>query len=748
MYCISRSIRQFYFHQASQLRVSSRSISRSNIPQSYNHASVARKIEYEKNNLDEVSSRYFKKLETDISNSRRVQRYEIESLLRVVELSGRCDYNQTMLIIKSCGEILVDVDMNERSRILQQCLDVFARAGVSLDISHYNAILKVHLDNHSALDINKFLQNLEKNGKTPNRLTLRYCHSLACQQDNLALAEDYASKVSGSPEYLHHNLLTSHIRTHNDTQVRRILSELGAAAESPELQLIMIREYSRVGDLEKVKELLSKTNIKKFEDAAVLSIIVACCQGGLDDLANDLSRSMIKKKGFAGVVRNYLPLIARTNNVALTAELFHDKSYVARSDSNFLTSALTQSTAAVEDIVDALMVLHKKTNDDKIVQIFIVEAAKHWSQERCVQLMESLRTKFKDNVELDHELVLRKLSVEFRDIADQFSEVCSALEKIHAMGLRIPFNFISKVLLPSIMDLRTGTAVDLCYKVREHLPHLNWSMTTNLVLASLFNMRSSKHLAAAGNLLLNIDIGYLRPKMWFVSLAATYQETRDVDNFVNVFIGALQKNNLGIERSAEEINYAVDELYRILVIIVKRTEDSSGRVIQPILEQLRDTDVGVPEKAARALTQVCDDEEVKRLIETNRLIWTQKDDFRLDRDSEMVMRRRQMSKNTNFPKVQFRMFDLPESKMKVEEMYQMMMTEHHTVSKKVIERLMMLYLQDNETKKALEIYQRHAKDEDHFYCAPTLLNVRIILNIILRVSASLFKFCFRILSPV
>ena len=89
-----------------------------------------------------------------------------------------------------------------------------------------------------------------------------------------------------------------------------------------------------------------------------------------------------------------------------------------------------------------------------------------------------------------------------------------------------------------------------------------------------------------------------------------------------------------------------------------------------------------------------------------------------------------MSKNTNFPKVQFRMFDLPESKMKVEEMYQMMMTEHHTVSKKVIERLMMLYLQDNEIKKALEIYQRHAKDEDQFYCAPTLLNVRIILNII------------------
>lgn len=55
-----------------------------------------------------------------------------------------CTPNQALLIIKCCGNVLVDLDKKTRTKIAEKCFNMLKTLpDTPLDISHYNALLKV-----------------------------------------------------------------------------------------------------------------------------------------------------------------------------------------------------------------------------------------------------------------------------------------------------------------------------------------------------------------------------------------------------------------------------------------------------------------------------------------------------------------------------------------------------------------------------------------------------------------------------
>ena len=55
-----------------------------------------------------------------------------------------CTPNQALLIIKCCGNVLVDLDKKTRTKIAEKCFNMLKTLpDTLLDISHYNALLKV-----------------------------------------------------------------------------------------------------------------------------------------------------------------------------------------------------------------------------------------------------------------------------------------------------------------------------------------------------------------------------------------------------------------------------------------------------------------------------------------------------------------------------------------------------------------------------------------------------------------------------
>lgn len=58
--------------------------------------------------------------------------------------------------------------------------------GVPLDISHYNTLLKVYIENNYRFSPTEFLENLEKNGISPNRVTFQHLITSYCQNGDIA----------------------------------------------------------------------------------------------------------------------------------------------------------------------------------------------------------------------------------------------------------------------------------------------------------------------------------------------------------------------------------------------------------------------------------------------------------------------------------------------------------------------------------------------------------------------------------
>ena len=122
-------------------------------------------------------------------------------IFRLLERTGVCSPNQALLVIKCCGEVLVDLDRKSRGQIAEKCFSlILSMKNTPLDITHYNALLKVrlllditdrsycrlyaqiHHENRHPVKVPEFLAELEELGLPANRVTFQTCVALYCQQ--------------------------------------------------------------------------------------------------------------------------------------------------------------------------------------------------------------------------------------------------------------------------------------------------------------------------------------------------------------------------------------------------------------------------------------------------------------------------------------------------------------------------------------------------------------------------------------
>lgn len=74
-----------------------------------------------------------------------------------------------ILPIISAGELVPEELPEQRTLLVQKIWNVLTERGVPMDISHYNALLRVYLENEHPFSPAKFLEELEMKGLQPNR---------------------------------------------------------------------------------------------------------------------------------------------------------------------------------------------------------------------------------------------------------------------------------------------------------------------------------------------------------------------------------------------------------------------------------------------------------------------------------------------------------------------------------------------------------------------------------------------------
>lgn len=140
---------------------------------------------------DQSLDNSLKKIDQDVRRSGRISRRDIEEVLEEIRHTKTATSSQSLLVIRCCGNLVPEELPETRTKLVQEIWNTFNKLNVPLDISHYNALLRVYLENEHEFSPVEFLAELENKGIEPNRVTYQRLISRYCQIGDI----DGATKI-------------------------------------------------------------------------------------------------------------------------------------------------------------------------------------------------------------------------------------------------------------------------------------------------------------------------------------------------------------------------------------------------------------------------------------------------------------------------------------------------------------------------------------------------------------------------
>ncbi|XP_076067194.1 bicoid stability factor [Oratosquilla oratoria] len=246
------------------------------------------------------------RLDSDIRRTGRIALQDIEDILNEVKSFKSASSNQSLLLIRCCGSLVPEEDPDVRTKLVHNIWETLHKFGVPMDISHYNALLRVYLENEFPFAPNEFLADLEKKGMEPNRVTYQRLISRYCQNGDIdgatKILEYMKEKQLPVGENIFNALITGHSRANDLESAKSILGIMeGAGLElSTETYCTLLSAYAEHGEM----ELLWKT-LEECQSADVvlnhrdfMDLIYALAANGHEQHVPELMEKVPKGIGY------------------------------------------------------------------------------------------------------------------------------------------------------------------------------------------------------------------------------------------------------------------------------------------------------------------------------------------------------------------------------------------------------------------------------------------------------------------
>lgn len=205
-------------------------------------------------------------MDWEIRRSGRVTKRHVDELFNGIKVTKDLTSSQALLVIRCCGELLTEEMPEKRTLLVKNIWSVLSDIGVPMDISHYNALLRVYIENEYQFSPAEFLEELTNKGLQPNNVTYQRLMWRYCQQGDI----DGATRVLENMRELGYpitipvlNALVLGHSTIGDTEgakaVLNTVMSAGLQANNHTYTLLACG-YAKNGDLASVQEILTKAN--------------------------------------------------------------------------------------------------------------------------------------------------------------------------------------------------------------------------------------------------------------------------------------------------------------------------------------------------------------------------------------------------------------------------------------------------------------------------------------------------------
>ncbi|XP_055597632.1 leucine-rich PPR motif-containing protein, mitochondrial [Uranotaenia lowii] len=250
--------------------------------------------------------RSLKRLDEDVKRSGRISRRDLEDVLEEIRINRSASSAQSLLVIRCCGNLVPEELPEVRTALVQEIWKTLNSLNVAMDISHYNALLRVYLDNEHSFSPTEFLADLQAKGVEPNRVTYQRLISRYCQEGDIEgatkILEFMREKQLPVNEYVFNALIMGHSQADDLESATGILAVMAQAGLQPsaDTYTTLLCGYARKGDIEYITKTLDTCEKKEIFllDKDLLEIIYSLATNGFADKVEFLIERIRKQVGY------------------------------------------------------------------------------------------------------------------------------------------------------------------------------------------------------------------------------------------------------------------------------------------------------------------------------------------------------------------------------------------------------------------------------------------------------------------
>ncbi|KAJ0066997.1 hypothetical protein NL108_006252 [Boleophthalmus pectinirostris] len=243
------------------------------------------------------------------SSVRRTGRITKTLLLRIFHDICRTGYpsgNQALLLLRSCGSLLPEVPPADRTELAHHIWEKLQELGAQYDVSHYNALLKVYLQNEFKFSPMDFLAKMEAVNTIPNRVTYQRLIAAYCQNGDIEGASTILgfmkSKDLPITEAVFNSLVTGHARAGDIESAKNILTVMRNAGiePGPDTYVSLLNAYAQNGDMENVKATLEAAENAdcSLMDRDLMQVIFTLAKAGHHQHTPEMIERMRHERGY------------------------------------------------------------------------------------------------------------------------------------------------------------------------------------------------------------------------------------------------------------------------------------------------------------------------------------------------------------------------------------------------------------------------------------------------------------------
>ncbi|XP_019715884.1 leucine-rich PPR motif-containing protein, mitochondrial [Hippocampus comes] len=228
------------------------------------------------------------KLDSSVRRTGRITRTLLLRIFHDISRAGYPSGNQALLLLRSCGSLLPEMGLDERTELAHRIWEKLQELGAQYDVSHYNALLKVYLQNEFKFSPTDFLAKMESANVLPNRVTYQRLIAAYCQNGDIEGASTILgfmkSKDLPITEAVFDALITGHARAGDIESAKNIPSVMrGAGMEpGPDTFVSLLNAYAEKGDMDSLKKTLEEAESAdcSLMDRDVMDVIFTLAKAG------------------------------------------------------------------------------------------------------------------------------------------------------------------------------------------------------------------------------------------------------------------------------------------------------------------------------------------------------------------------------------------------------------------------------------------------------------------------------------